>query len=317
MQQYKRGDTFPIEVLRVIDGDTLEVLVLGTSDFSHPNTLSVLLCGIDAPEMTQRYGEEAKSYLESLVSDGRFWMRVVGEEQGNYAPAMVVCDVCRNSPDESLSKAMVKSGWAYWRRDWDTDELGLEKLEQEAFFAALGVWQGDGNEVRPWDHRRMVWKEDEGRIKRYDAECRRKRRNAAFRIMLLLVLCTIGLAVVNVKLAGLVFFLVAVPAVSHIIASIFLRSTTSNGLELLLMMCSSIILSFIVLSLFPRFSFYQFYQISVFLLPIPALIISPVFFLYHVIASGVVEKMAGIIEWDEWERLNPNRVLLEAKSQVL
>jgi len=47
-------------VNRVIDGDTLYVLVI-------TNTIKVRLADVDAPEKKQEYGQEAKKFVENLA----------------------------------------------------------------------------------------------------------------------------------------------------------------------------------------------------------------------------------------------------------
>ena len=50
-------------VTRIIDGDTLRINIEGVE-------MPVRLWGIDAPEMTQRNGPEAKEWLEMMVPEG-------------------------------------------------------------------------------------------------------------------------------------------------------------------------------------------------------------------------------------------------------
>ena len=143
--------SFPLEIKRVIDGDGFDALVFGTPNTEEP-VQEIRLFGIDAPEMAQRYGEEAAEYLSSLVGDARLYMEVV-----NYDPfGRQVAIVYRNSfeKEETLNYLMVKSGWAYWYQNFDPENrLGLREAEGEAFFGHLGIWQDGGNEERPWDYK--------------------------------------------------------------------------------------------------------------------------------------------------------------------
>ncbi|EAL3929264.1 thermonuclease, partial [Campylobacter upsaliensis] len=57
------------KVSRVIDGDTIELLAKTskTNPYNHITKLKIRLYGIDAPELKQAYGKEAKEFLSALV----------------------------------------------------------------------------------------------------------------------------------------------------------------------------------------------------------------------------------------------------------
>ncbi len=176
MEQFKKGDTFPVHIHQVVDGDVLEVSAVGFQADDEGRIL-VRLYGIDTPEPTQRYWIEAKSHLERLVRNGRFLLKVVDIEEGS----VIVGDVYRNSLDDSISQDMVRAGWAYLRRDCIGDALGLQRLEQQAFFNGVGVWRHGGDEVRPWVYREMVREEEERRRrleKEEESERKLKEREA-------------------------------------------------------------------------------------------------------------------------------------------
>ena len=68
------------EVVRVIDGDTIEVkLEAGTTD--------VRYIGIDTPEThgkVERYGKEATSYNKALVGDKKVWLEIGVQSTDKY-----------------------------------------------------------------------------------------------------------------------------------------------------------------------------------------------------------------------------------------
>ncbi|ECL3871804.1 thermonuclease, partial [Campylobacter upsaliensis] len=57
------------KVSKVIDGDTIELLAKTskTNPYYHIAKLKIRLYGIDAPELKQAYGKEAKEFLSALV----------------------------------------------------------------------------------------------------------------------------------------------------------------------------------------------------------------------------------------------------------
>ena len=58
-----------VRIRRVIDGDSLEVKYAGLFSFLR-RPFQVRLYGIDAPELAQPYGQEARKQLETLVRRG-------------------------------------------------------------------------------------------------------------------------------------------------------------------------------------------------------------------------------------------------------
>jgi micrococcal nuclease len=119
-------------VLDVIDGDTL-VLTDNTK---------VRLAGIDAPEIRQPYGLDAKSCLASLVNGKEITMDCSNET--SYGRK--ICKVFVDTLD--VQKTLVEKGLAF---DYTYFSHG-KYLEAEEFAHKnrYGVWSGG---IRPWDYR--------------------------------------------------------------------------------------------------------------------------------------------------------------------
>lgn len=127
-------------VVKVIDGDTLEVLEGNTKT-------RVRLYGIDAPERGQDFSNRSKEFLASLVAghDVRViqirkdrWQRVVGEvflPDGSYVNAR-----------------MVEEGWA-WHFTLYSDDATLARLEKQARRQRRGLWRQE-MPVPPWEYRK-------------------------------------------------------------------------------------------------------------------------------------------------------------------
>ena len=60
---FRKGRPFPVRVVSVQDGDSLQAVAVNRSD----KRIRVRLYGIDAPEHDQDYGREARERLSSLV----------------------------------------------------------------------------------------------------------------------------------------------------------------------------------------------------------------------------------------------------------
>ena len=70
-----------VRMLRVIDGDTIEVL-LRRGPFRQARKDRIRLYGIDAPETSQAEGNEATNHLKQLIGSHRkMWMNATGGDQ--------------------------------------------------------------------------------------------------------------------------------------------------------------------------------------------------------------------------------------------
>lgn len=129
------------KVIGITDGDTISVLV-----DRHPKT--VRLNGIDAPEKAQPFGSKAKEMLSDLAFGREVTLQSV--KSGIYG--RIIADVL--SPDgTSVNKEMVRSGYAWWYRDYAKGDVELEKLENEAREKKKGLWV-DHNPIPPWKWRK-------------------------------------------------------------------------------------------------------------------------------------------------------------------
>lgn len=131
--------SFDALVVDVKDGDTLIVV-------RNNARLTVKLPGIDAPELDQPFGQEAKRYAAKLVKG-----RVVTIEITQ--PGNPVYGAVRFGNGRILAHEMVKAGLA-WATS--TDKFSLFGEAQEAAKAArLGLWANSEEEepIPPWEWR--------------------------------------------------------------------------------------------------------------------------------------------------------------------
>ena len=126
---------YPIEVLGVIDGDRFEARAL---DGSGQTFREVRLYGIDVPEDGQEFSSEATEHLRHLAESikGSLWMEIKDIDLDGRQVAVVHI----NAQEETLNRAMVEAGWAYWHSDLDPDNaLGLQEAQRRAFTDGRGV----------------------------------------------------------------------------------------------------------------------------------------------------------------------------------
>ena len=126
-------------VERVIDGNTIEFVT------EEEEVLQVQLEGVDAPELGQKYGEEAKAFLEKIALRKRVTVEVLGKDRWGNRQARVIL-----RSGKCVASELVKSGLAWVRNSEDRRELELEAKEE-----GRGLW-GDADPKPPWIYRREM-----------------------------------------------------------------------------------------------------------------------------------------------------------------
>ena len=130
------------EVIRVIDGDTVDFLV-----DSHP--VRIRLAQIDVPEHDQPFGTRSKQQLAAFI-----YRRTVSvEEAGHDRYRRTIGTIFVDGKDVNREMVAVGMVWAF--RRYLTDPRVLE-LEHAAQLAHRGLWI-DPAPVAPWvwRHRRV------------------------------------------------------------------------------------------------------------------------------------------------------------------
>ncbi|MAV34903.1 MAG: hypothetical protein CMJ59_05545 [Planctomycetaceae bacterium] len=127
------------KVVRVIDGDTLEVL-------RDRKSLKIRLQGIDCPERQQAFGTEATQFTSQQSIDRQVILRTSGLDRYGRTLADV------HLPDgRSLSRELVRSGFAWHYKKYSDDDA-LSRCEREARQAKRGLWAGT-DPTPPWQWR--------------------------------------------------------------------------------------------------------------------------------------------------------------------
>lgn len=127
------------KVVGVSDGDTLKLLSEGRKQ------IKVRLEGIDAPEIGQSFGNNAKQALSELVF-GKTVRLVVSttDDYGRQIAQVYAGDVWVNL-------AMVEKGMA-WQYTLYSRDPGLRQAEARARAERAGLWK-DRDPTPPWDFR--------------------------------------------------------------------------------------------------------------------------------------------------------------------
>jgi endonuclease YncB( thermonuclease family) len=138
------AETTPGRVLRVVDGDTLEVEMNG-----HPGKVRIV--GIDAPESRQPGGAAAKDHLAHQLRVTT--INVEWSKTDRYG--RILGQVFRGSTDVGLEQIRAGHAWHFKKYQAEqsvSDQAAYSSAETEARTARRGLWSAS-NPVPPWDWR--------------------------------------------------------------------------------------------------------------------------------------------------------------------
>lgn len=134
---------FSGEVVRILDGDTVDVLV-------NRKPIRVRLANIDAPEKAQAFGSRSRQAIADMVF--RRTVVVIEHGQDDTPSKRVLGTIMVDG--QNVNAAMVRQGmaWAYRYRGKPSDP-GMVPLEAAARQEKIGLW-ADPHAQEPWQWRR-------------------------------------------------------------------------------------------------------------------------------------------------------------------
>lgn len=135
--------TMQVVITNVYDGDTLYGVTMASQ------AVSIRLAYIDAPELEQPDGTNAKIYLNSMVSNKTVILtNITTDPFGRYIATM-------NLNGTNINAVMVSNGYA-WAYDIGLKNLNfmfaLKAIQYQARIEKLGLWKNN-NPVKPYDYR--------------------------------------------------------------------------------------------------------------------------------------------------------------------
>lgn len=149
------GETLTGRVVHVGDGDTL------TLQLPAGERRRVRLAWIDAPELAQAGGEQAKQVLDRKVYRREVTVQVVDTDPYGRIVGLV------RLGDRDINAEMVAEGWAWDYRHYNHSPQ-LEALEQSARQRHLGLW-ADEHPMPPWDFRQTAPEREKRRARQHDS----------------------------------------------------------------------------------------------------------------------------------------------------
>ena len=134
------ANSFSGKLVKVIDGDTVEVMHDGKSE-------RIRLAQIDSPEKGQPFGQAATRYVLDVAAHAIVTVQVETVDRYGRTVGEVFL------PDGSnLSKLIVGAGYAWQYKKYSKDPEYAD-LEDQARRGSLGLWQ-DKSPVPPWEWRK-------------------------------------------------------------------------------------------------------------------------------------------------------------------
>jgi endonuclease YncB( thermonuclease family) len=131
------------KVVRVSDGDTIEVLHNGIAE-------KIRLYGIDCPEKQQNFGERAKQFTSN-----RIFSRIVEIDPVTRDRYGRTVGIVYHGSRRSLNEELINNGYAWvYLRYCDRSQCSeWTKQEKEARVRKVGLWAMN-SALPPWDFRR-------------------------------------------------------------------------------------------------------------------------------------------------------------------
>jgi micrococcal nuclease len=154
------GETLRVQVLKVFDGDGF------LSQLPVPHTGRVIQiavrCGfIDAPELEQPGGNEARDFLTELIAtrwlDLSLLMKAdTGRMTDRFRRVVAVPYLKQGSSYQNIELEMVLNGWAWLLDRYCPPEhyyLALEDAQRHR----RGIWAMSGN-IHPWEFKKQTYR---------------------------------------------------------------------------------------------------------------------------------------------------------------
>lgn len=134
------AEQFQAKVIRVLDGDTIEILRNGQPE-------RIRLNGIDCPEKAQAFGQRARQF----TAESCFGKVVAIDDRGRDRYGRTIGEVVL--PDgRDLNHELVGAGMARWYEKYAPGDATLQRLEDGAKASKRGLWV-DPAPMAPWDYR--------------------------------------------------------------------------------------------------------------------------------------------------------------------
>ncbi|EAB5610765.1 micrococcal nuclease [Salmonella enterica subsp. enterica] len=134
------------KVIRVLDGDTIEVKTLPAKIVVYEVPIRVRLINIDAPEKKQPFGRWSKNQLKALLAGQSVTVSYTQTDRYGRVLGRVVTG---NGTEANRQQVLKGAAWVY---DMYNTDNSLPALQRKAQTQKRGLW-ADNHPVPPWEWR--------------------------------------------------------------------------------------------------------------------------------------------------------------------
>ena len=128
--------------VHVLDGDTVDVVDDGQK------LHRIRITGMDAPELSQPYGQQAKAELKELILGKEVTVIPMGMDK--YKRELAILRINTTIGQIDVAECMINKGAAF---DWGGKYYKAQDYAQKN---RLGVWSDSRFQERPWLYRRRI-----------------------------------------------------------------------------------------------------------------------------------------------------------------
>ncbi|MDD2464929.1 MAG: thermonuclease family protein [Desulfobulbus sp.] len=130
------------KVVSIYDGDSITLFYKGKK-------LRISLYGIDAPELKQEHGAEARDFLDSFINNETVAVNPIGKLRKGRLTGTVLLG------EDNINELMILNGQAWVDRQTCTEEFCTTwiKMEEAAKATKKGLWNNP-EATPPWEFRK-------------------------------------------------------------------------------------------------------------------------------------------------------------------
>ncbi|WP_313397406.1 thermonuclease family protein [Acinetobacter variabilis] len=137
--------TINVQVVRVLDGDTIDVVTLPANVLTYETPMRIRFANIDAPEKSQPYGMQSRAILSAAIDGKRVDINISAQDKYGRFIGTVMLN------GQNINRYMVVTGSAWVYRQYCSDKH-MYALELKARYAKKGLWDAP-KPVAPWEYR--------------------------------------------------------------------------------------------------------------------------------------------------------------------
>ena len=147
--EFSQSGHYTVVAGSIHDGDSLRV-----SDGVRET--KVILCGLDAPELSQPLGIQSRDYLRDLIAKGNGRITLAKTGIDKHGRTIADAFILTGGEEEvHLNSQMLSDGMAYVYPEYVSacpNAAVMQKAERMARDGVIGVW-ANPTALKPWDYR--------------------------------------------------------------------------------------------------------------------------------------------------------------------